>query len=113
MDQRPASRRPVRYIGWVAVGGGMLPVRCYVENVSDSGAKISVYRSPVPDQLTLRFRRKGDAKVRCQVRWRDGFACGVAFTTAPSEAQASERGPQEAVPQGERPRREPRPLQRR
>jgi hypothetical protein len=101
MDQRREPRRPVRYIGWVDVGGGMPPVRCYVENVSDSGANISVYRSAVPDEFTLYFSRQGDAKVRCQVRWRSGSACGVSFNATVSDARACQRSSQEPSPQRE------------
>ena len=55
-----------RYVAWLDAGGAM-PIRCYVENVSRSGAKLNVFRSPVPEEFTLYFSRKGDAKVRCRV----------------------------------------------
>ena len=97
MDQRQVRRRPARYIAWADVGGGALPVRCYVENVSDSGAKISIYRSAIPDEFTLYFSRKGDAKVRCQVRWRRGVACGVAFTTSQPEVRTPGQAMQELM----------------
>lgn len=68
-----------RYIAWLNMGHAMLPTRCYVEDVSKSGATVSVPRSSVPDEFTLHFSRKGDAKVRCRVTSRAGSKCDVEF----------------------------------
>jgi hypothetical protein len=70
-----------RYVAWLDLGGAT-PTRCYVENVSRSGAKLKVFRSPVPDEFTLHFNRKGDAKVRCRVTGTAGSKCDVEFVTS-------------------------------
>lgn len=82
MDNRHSARQPQRYIAWLDPEHGAPPIRCYVEDVSEGGAKLQVYRSAVPDEFTLCFSRKGDAKVRCRVRWRAGPALGVEFMAA-------------------------------
>jgi len=59
--------RSKRYVAWVSAGGAMAPIRCYVENISRSGATLRVFRSAVPEEFTLHFNRGGDAKIRCHV----------------------------------------------
>ena len=71
-----------RYVAWLDAGGAMPPVRCYAENVSQSGAQLKVFRSPVPAEFTLYFSRRGDAKVRCRVVSIALPLCDVEFITA-------------------------------
>jgi hypothetical protein len=68
-----------RYVAWLDVGSAMPPTRCYVEDISRLGAKLSVFRPPVPNEFTLHFNRKGDAKVRCRVTSLAGSKCDVEF----------------------------------
>jgi hypothetical protein len=68
-----------RYIAWLDAGVAVPATRCYVENVSKLGAKLRVFRSFVPDEFTLFFNRKGDAKVRCRLTSRAGPVCAVEF----------------------------------
>jgi hypothetical protein len=70
-----------RYVAWLDLGSAT-PTRCYVENVSQSGAKLKVFGDRVPDEFTLHFNRKGDAKVRCRVTAMAGSKCDVEFVTS-------------------------------
>jgi len=70
-----------RYVAWLDVDRTVPPLRCYVEDVSRLGAKLTV-RAPVPDEFTLHFSRRGDAKVRCRVTSRAGDDCAVEFVAS-------------------------------
>jgi hypothetical protein len=74
-----------RYVAWLDTVAPAAPARCYVEHVSRSGARLRVVGSPidaVPDEFTLRFGEKGDAKVRCRVTSRAGGNCAVEFVAS-------------------------------
>jgi hypothetical protein len=71
-----------RYVAWLNLDGATPPTRCYVENVSRSGAKLNVFEGPVPNEFTLHFNRKGDAKVRCRVTAAAGSECDVEFVAS-------------------------------
>ncbi len=71
-----------RYVAWLDAGHATPPTRCYVEDVSRFGAKLRVFRPPVPNEFTLHFNRKGDAKVRCRVTSHAGSECDVEFVAA-------------------------------
>jgi hypothetical protein len=68
-----------RYTAWLDIDSSAPSPRCYVEGISRSGAKLTVFNSPVPDEFTLHFNRTGDAKVRCRVTSRVGTNCSVEF----------------------------------
>lgn len=82
--ERSEHNNPERYVAWLDMGRAMPPTRCYVEDVSRVGAKLRVFRAPVPDEFTLYFNRKGDAKVRCRVTSRAGSKFGVEFVASPA-----------------------------
>jgi len=71
-----------RYIAWLNLGETAPLARCYVESVSRSGAKLEVANAPIPDEFTLHFNRKGDAKVRCRVTAIAGSKCDVEFVSS-------------------------------
>ena len=71
-----------RYVGWLDVDHTALPTRCYVQDISRVGAKLTVFSASVPDEFTLHFNRKGDAKVRCRVTSRTGPNCAVEFVAS-------------------------------
>jgi hypothetical protein len=75
----PRLRRPEGYIAWLAMDGATPSARCYVEGVSEVGAKVTASSQPLADEFTLHFNRRGDAKVRCRVTSRAGSACFVTF----------------------------------
>jgi hypothetical protein len=77
------QNKPDRYVAWMEMGCAVPATRCYVEDVTRSGAKVSVFRLAAPDEFTLYFNRKGDAKIRCRVTSRAGRECSVEFIAAP------------------------------
>jgi hypothetical protein len=68
-----------RYIAWLDAGGAVPSMRCRVEDVSKGGAKLRAFGAQVPDEFTLHFNRRGDAKVRCRVTARAGLKYDVEF----------------------------------
>jgi len=80
--ERNASDGSDRYVAWLNLGEAVPLTRCYVENVSRSGAKVEVFHAPIPDEFTLHFNRKGDAKVRCRVTAAVGLKCDVEFVSS-------------------------------
>jgi hypothetical protein len=73
---------PGRYMAWLNADHTPSLAPCYVEDVSRSGAKLTVFSNPVPDQFTLHFNRRGDAKVRCRVMSRAGKTFAVEFVAS-------------------------------
>jgi len=71
-----------RYVAWLNLGEAAPLTRCYVENVSRSGAKLEIFHAPIPNEFTLHFNRKGDAKVRCRVTAAAGSTCDVEFVSS-------------------------------
>jgi hypothetical protein len=71
-----------RYVAWLEADRTAPAMQCCVEDVSRSGAKLTAFRAPVPDEFTLHFNRRGDAKVRCRVTSRAGSNCAVEFVTS-------------------------------
>lgn len=63
-------------------GGGMPSRRCRVEDVSRAGAKLCGFDGAVPDEFTLYFNRRGDAKVRCRVTTRASSICQLEFVAS-------------------------------
>jgi hypothetical protein len=80
--EQNASDNSDRYIAWLNLGQAVPLTRCYVENVSRFGAKLEVLHAPIPDEFTLHFNRKGDAKVRCRVTASAGSTCDVEFVSS-------------------------------
>lgn len=71
-----------RYIAWLDIGAAAPPTRCYVQDISRSGAKLRIFRPSAANEFTLHFNRKGDAKVRCRVTSRAGSNCDVEFVAS-------------------------------
>jgi hypothetical protein len=78
----PQSISRERYIAWLDTGITP-PTRCYVEDISRSGAKIKAFSPDLPGEFTLHFSRRGDAKVRCRVKAVAGAHWDVEFVAAP------------------------------
>ena len=71
-----------RHVAWLDIDPATPPTRCYVEGISRVGAQLKIFRPLVPDEFTLHFNRKGDAKVRCRVTSRAGSNCDVEFVVS-------------------------------
>jgi hypothetical protein len=79
-----------RYVGWVVHDHGSQSIRCHVEDVCRSGAKLRWFvRHCLPDEFTLHFTRTGAARMRCKVKWRSERAAGIEFLAATSDDRVS------------------------
>ncbi|WP_407164623.1 PilZ domain-containing protein [Bradyrhizobium sp. ORS 111] len=77
-DARKSLRRP----GWVTLEGGFAARPCLVEDMSSSGAKITVQDSnTLPTRLRLAFSRDARTGRACEVVWQDGKTFGVKFVS--------------------------------
>jgi len=71
-----------RYVVRLNLGFSTPPTRCYVEGLTRSGAKLELYGGPIPEEFTLHFNRRGDAKVRCRVTAAASSKCDVEFVAS-------------------------------
>ena len=74
------SRKSLRQSGWITLEGGFAARRCVVEDISTTGAKITVDDPNVlPARWRLAFARDARTGRTCQVVWRRGKSVGVKF----------------------------------
>jgi hypothetical protein len=65
---------------WITLDGGFAARQCVVQNISSSGARISVEDAiALPATLRLAFARDARTGHKCQVIWRSGRSAGVKF----------------------------------
>ena len=80
----PAKKREARkslgQSGWITLEGGFAARRCVVQDISTTGAKITVDDPDVlPARWRLAFARDARTGRTCQVVWRRGKSVGVKF----------------------------------
>jgi hypothetical protein len=74
------ARKSLRQPGWITLEGGFAARQCVVQDISTSGAKITVDDSNVlPARLRLAFARDARTGRNCEVVWRRGKSIGVKF----------------------------------
>ena len=74
------ARKSLRQPAWITLDGGFAARACVVEDLSDSGAKLSVEdNNTLPAKLRLAFSRDARTGHRCEVVWRRGKSVGVKF----------------------------------
>jgi hypothetical protein len=74
------ARRSLRQPGWITLDGGFAARACVVEDLSESGAKITVEdNNSLPAKLRLAFRRDERGGRPCEVVWHRGRTVGVKF----------------------------------
>jgi hypothetical protein len=74
------ARRSVQQTGWVTLEGGFAARQCVVDNMSSTGAKITVADSTVlSGKVRLAFSRDAKTGRHCNVIWRRGHSFGVKF----------------------------------
>ncbi|MDB5610918.1 MAG: pilus assembly protein PilZ [Bradyrhizobium sp.] len=74
------ARKSLRQPGWITLEGGFAARQCVVQDISTSGAKITVDDSNVlPARLRLAFARDARTGQNCEVVWRRGKSIGVKF----------------------------------
>jgi PilZ domain len=74
------ARRSLRQPGWITLEGGFAARQCVVQDLSTSGAMITVDNASVlAGKLRLAFARDARTGRNCQVIWRRGKSLGVKF----------------------------------
>jgi hypothetical protein len=73
-------RKSLRQPGWITLEGGFAVRPCVVQDMSSTGAKITIDDSNVlPARLRLAFARDARTGRDCEVVWRRGKVLGVKF----------------------------------
>jgi hypothetical protein len=66
--------------GWITLEGGFAARQCVVDNMSSTGAKITVADSTaLSGKVRLAFSRDAKTGRHCNVIWRRGHSFGVKF----------------------------------
>ena len=84
LNKLGAKKREVRKSlhreGWITLEGGFAARACVVEDLSESGARITVEdNNTLPARLRLAFSRDARSGRPCEVVWREGRTVGVRF----------------------------------
>ena len=80
-NKKREARKSLHQPGWVTLDGGFAARQCVVQDLSSSGAKITVEddASVLAGSLRLAFSRDARTGRRCEVVWRRGKSFGVKF----------------------------------
>jgi hypothetical protein len=74
------ARKSLRQSGWITLDGGFAARQCVVQDMSTSGAMITVDEANVlSGRLRLAFARDTRTGRNCAVVWRRGKSLGVKF----------------------------------
>jgi len=74
------ARKSLRQPGWITLEGGFAARQCVVQNMSSTGAKITIDDpNMLPAKLRLAFTRDARTGRPCEVVWRRGKSVGVKF----------------------------------
>jgi PilZ domain-containing protein len=74
------TRKSLRQSGWITFEGGFAARPCVVQDMSTSGAKITIEDSnSLPAKLRLAFSRDARTGRACGVVWRRGQTVGIKF----------------------------------
>ena len=73
-------RKSLRQPGWISFEGGFAARPCVVQDMSTSGARITIDDpNMLPARLRLAFARDARTGRNCAVVWRRGKSVGVKF----------------------------------
>ena len=79
-NKKREERKSIHQPGWVTLDGGFAARQCVVQDLSSSGAKITVDDASVlTGRLRLAFSRDARTGRSCEVVWRRGKSLGVKF----------------------------------
>ena len=74
------ARKSLRQPGWITLDGGFAARPCVVQDMSTTGAKVTIDDPNVlPSKLRLAFSRDARTGRNCAVVWRRGKSVGVKF----------------------------------
>jgi len=74
------TRKSLHQSAWITLEGGFAARPCVVEDLSASGARISVDdNNTLPAKLRLAFSRDARTGRDCEVVWRRGKTFGIKF----------------------------------
>jgi hypothetical protein len=74
------ARKSVSQPGWITLDGGFAARQCVVQDMSASGAKISMGDDSVlPGKFLMALTRDARMARTCEVVWRRGKSIGVKF----------------------------------
>ena len=74
------ARKSLGQSAWITLDGGFAARHCVVQDISSSGARISLDEAAtLPATLRLAFSRDARTGHKCQVVWRRGKSAGVKF----------------------------------
>jgi len=73
-------RKSLRQPAWITLDGGFAARHCLVQNISSTGAKITLDEAAsLPATIRLAFSRDARTGRVCRVVWRRGTSVGVKF----------------------------------
>jgi hypothetical protein len=73
-------RKSLRQPGWITLDGGFAARQCVVQDMSSTGAKITIEDpNTLPAKLRLAFARDARTGRNCEVVWRRGSSVGIKF----------------------------------
>ena len=73
-------RKSVQQPGWITLDGGFAARSCVVQDLSSTGAKVTVDDpNTLPGKLRLAFSRDARTGRGCEVVWRRGKTVGIKF----------------------------------
>jgi hypothetical protein len=73
-------RKSLQQAGWITLEGGFAARPCVVQDMSASGAKVTIDDpNPLPAKLRLAFTRDARTGRNCEVVWRRGRSVGIRF----------------------------------
>lgn len=74
------ARKSLKQAAWLTLDGGFAARHCLVQDISNSGAKITLDdATALPTHVKLAFSRDARTGRPCQVVWRRGSSAGVKF----------------------------------
>jgi len=79
--QKRAKRKLCSQSAWITFEGGFAARQCLVQDISNSGVKITLEQEArqLPGVIQLAFSRDARTGRKCQVVWRRGKSAGIRF----------------------------------
>jgi len=80
VSKKREARKSLRQTGWITFDGGFAARPCVVQDMSATGAKITIDDpNMLPAKLRLALSRDARTGRPCEVVWRRGKSVGVKF----------------------------------